>query len=463
MSRPSEVIALLAEGGVLRGVRFAPRGRDAWTRTDGGVWPLEDAAADVAEAAEQGTVVESDTPLARAFSAARAALGARRVVIALPLSRLLVRVLNFPVELREDLAEAVTLQMDKLSPFPGEELSVGFEIVSETETSLRVFAAALPAAVFEDLGAALRAAGLQVLRTDASVLGWFRTVRGPCHLDRPGRRVVLANPDGGWDLLVLDQGVPVLVRGLGALPDDDSLVREVTLSLLNAELEAGHGAVAELVVLSRQPLAAALRARLEELAGAPVRVAAPPSEDGGVEGVALRTGEEATLDLTPQAWRDAVKEETVRRRVLTGVGAALAVWTLGMGVLFSGPVVYRQLAARQTQASRAHFKAHKAVADTRERVNLIQAYTDRTYSALEMLKLVSECLPPGITLAGFTYRRDDGVRISGDAVQPTLVYDFKNAVTENPLFETVGLVGPSASKGLHKFDVDAKFKGVTRK
>jgi hypothetical protein len=60
-------------------------------------------------------------------------------------------------------------------------------------------------------------------------------------------------------------------------------------------------------------------------------------------------------------------------------------------------------------------------------------------------------------------RREDGVKISGEADQPTLVYDFKNAVTEDPLFESVSLTGPSASKGKHKFDVDAKFKGVTRK
>jgi hypothetical protein len=44
-----------------------------------------------------------------------------------------------------------------------------------------------------------------------------------------------------------------------------------------------------------------------------------------------------------------------------------------------------------------------------------------------------------------------------------LVYDFKNAVTEDPLFETVSLMGVSASKGKHKFDVDAKFKGVAQK
>ncbi len=458
----NELIALLAENECLRGVRFAARGRDAWTRTGGGVWPIEQPQAATEEPA-QGEVVESDKPLARAVRAAKGALGARQVVIALPLSRLLVRVLKLPVEVREDLAEAVALQMDKLSPFPGEELSVGCEILSETETGLWVFAAVLPAAVFEELGSALNHARLQVTRTDISALGWFRSLCGPLQLTRPGRRILLMDLDGGWDLMVLDHGVPVLARGLGEIADADVLLREMTLSMLNAELEAGHSPVADVLVVSKVAPPAETVRRLEALMGVPVRHQTPPSEEGGIEGVALRTGEGAMMDLTPQAWRDAVKEAHLRKRVLTGVAAAVALWAVFMSVLFSGPLVYKQLTARTRAASKAHAKAYRAVSDTRERVNLILSYTDRTYSALDMLRMASGYLPVGITLTGFNYKREDGVKITGEADVPTLVYDFKNAVTEDPLFETVSLLGVSASKGKHKFDVEAKFKGVTPK
>lgn len=460
----NELIALLAEKACLRGVRFALRGRDGWTRTGGGVWPIEEPQeAAEGEGAAQGTVVESDKPLARAVRAAKSALSARQVVIALPLSRLLVRVLKLPIEVREDLADAVALQMDKLSPFPGEELSVGCEVLSETDTGLWVFAAAMPAAVFEELGSALSEARLQVMRTDISALGWFRSLCGPLQLTRPGRRILLMDLDSGWDLMVLDHGVPVLARGLGEMSDADTLVRELMLSMLNAELDAGHSPVTDVLVVSRTAPSAELARRLEELAGVPVRHQAPPTEDGGIEGVAIRTGEGAALDLTPQLWRDAVKEAKTRKRVLTGVAVATAAWAVFMGALFSGPLVYKQLTERTRGASRAHAKAFKQVSDTRDRVNLILSYTDRTYSALEMLRLAAGYLPQGITLTGFNYKREDGVKITGEADVPTLVYDFKNAVTEDPLFEAVSLMGVSASKGKHKFDVDAKFKGVAQK
>jgi hypothetical protein len=458
----SEIIALSIGDLGLRGVCFAPRGHEGWTRTGGGVWPIEapQGAVQSAEGDDQqeGTVVEDDKPVARAVRAAKSALGARQVVIALPLSKLLVRVLKMPVEVREDLADAVSLQLDKLSPFPGEELTVGYEVLSETETSLWVFAAAMPAAVFEELGSALNLSKLFVSRTDVSALGWFRSLSGPLQLTRPGRHVLLMDPDGGWDLMILDHGVPVLVRGLGPMADADALVREMTLSLLNAELEAGNSPVSDVVVVSKEAPSPEVVQRLEALLGVPVRHQVPPSEDGGIEGVAVRTGEGASLDLTPQVWRDAVKEARIRKRVMTGVFAAMAVWAVFMGVLFAGPLVYKQMTERVRVAAKAHAKAFKQVSDTRERVKLILSYMDRTYSPLEMLRMTSGYLPQGITLTGFNFKREDGIKISGEADVPTLVYDFKNAVTEDPLFESVSLTGPSASRGKHKFDVDAKFK-----
>ena len=470
MNGKNDIIALLAEGGVLRGVKFAARGRDSWARTGGGVWPLVAENAETEDAAEQEsaddateTVVEGDKPLTRALTAAQSALGARQVVLSLPLSQVLVRVLKMPVEVREDVADAVALQLDKLSPFPGEELSVGCEVLSEGETHLWVFAAALPEAVYEGIGTALREAKLQTVRTDVAALGWLRALSGPCQLMRHGRRVVLMDPDGGWDLLVIDDGVPVLVRGLGEHTSAGDIARDLTLSLLNVELEAGGGAVTETLVVSRNAPSQELLDKLREVTGSNVRHVVPPSEDGGVEGVALRTGEGAMLDLTPQTWRDEIKEARLRKRMMTGAGIAMAIWAVYMGVLFAGPQVYKQLTARERKASAAHSRAYKQVSDTRERVRLIEAYTDRTKSPLELLRTVSEDLPQGITLVGFTFKRGDGLKISGEADQPNLVYGFKDAVTANPLFETVTLNGPSISRTKHKFDVDAKFRGIEAK
>ena len=462
----SEVIAIAAEREGLRGVRYTPRGRDAWVRTGGGVWtfeaPHKAMDADGVATEDGAALVEADKPLARAVCAAKMALGAHQVVLGLPLARLLVRMIRLPVEVRDDLADVVALQMDKLSPFPGEELSVGYEILSESEKELWVFAAAMPVAVFKELVVALQIAKLNVVRTDATVLGWFRSLCGPCGFTNAGRRLVLMDPDDGWDLLVVDNGVPVLVRGLGALVDAAAFIREITLSLMNAELDAGHQPVVDVLVISGKAPTPELSAKLMDLTGVEVRYMEPPATDGGVEGVALRSVEGASLDLTPQIWRDEFKAARIRKRILTGAGIALGLWALLMTILFSGPLVYRQMTARVNKASKEHAKAYKQVSDTRERVKLISAYMDRSFSALELLRMGAVNLPPGITLIGFNYRRDDGVKFSCEADAANLVYDFKDLMTADTLFETVTLIGPSLNKNKHKFDVEAKFKGAKK-
>jgi len=469
--KQSEVIAWVIERAALRGVRYGARGRDGWQKSGNGLWPLQTEAelspkAETPEEAapEEGTVVDADKPLARAVREAKGATGARQVVLALPLSRLLVQVMKFPAEMRDDLTDAVALQMDKLSPFAGEELSISHEVLSEGETDLWVLGAAMPTIVFEDIGTALQLSKLHIARTDIASLGWFRTLCGPLNLMRPGRRVLLMDMDDGWDLVVIDHGVPVLMRGLGVIPDTDTLIREITLSFMSAELEAGTLTPSEVLVISAAKPTAEQATRITELLGAPVHHHLPPDPDGGADGVAIRTYEAATMDLTPAAWRTAVKEARVNKRVMTGVAIAMVGWAAIMGTLFGVPAVYKQMTKRTRQQSTQIASAYKQVSDMRERVHLIQSYMSYTNSALEILRISTELLPDDITLYGFSYEKGENVKITGEADIPQSVYDYVDAMKKEPLFETVTFTGPTTTaKGKQKFDLDAKFHGAQPK
>jgi len=229
---------------------------------------------------------------------------------------------------------------------------------------------------------------------------------------------------------------------------------------MSAELEAGACQSSEVLLVSNNPPDTDRDSRIQKLLGAPVHYHKPPHEDGGVEGVALRTRENASMDLTPAVWRTAMHEAKITKRVYTGLALAMTLWAIIMGCLFGAPRYYKFRADRCKAYEKAHAKAYKQVADTRGRVQLIESYMDRSRSSLEMLRIASEALPQGVTLAGFTYKKEEGVKINGDADEPSLVYAYKDAITANPLFEAVTLAGPSASRGRHKFDIDAKFKGV---
>ena len=98
----------------------------------------------------------------------------REVVLALPLNRLLVRMVRVPAE--ADAIETALPILKAASPFPDDALTVGCETVREDESGKIVIAAALPESAADDIGEALDAAKLSVTRIDALVLGQLRGI-----------------------------------------------------------------------------------------------------------------------------------------------------------------------------------------------------------------------------------------------------------------------------------------------
>ncbi|MBQ6008229.1 MAG: hypothetical protein IJL17_06805, partial [Kiritimatiellae bacterium] len=213
-----EVTVLGIEGAFLRGVRLEER-NGAFTCTDVESWPLGEEAGEgnagetpaVASAGETPatpndapveTVVEEDKPLARALRAAVKHFEQSEFTLSLPLSKLLVKSVRMPVEAREDLLGAATLELDGISPFPDEVLTPAAEVVSETDSEIQVLVSALPASSAEEIGSALAAAHVHVTRTDATALGWLRSLWPRLCEVEARRRLVLMDLGDGWDLAV---------------------------------------------------------------------------------------------------------------------------------------------------------------------------------------------------------------------------------------------------------------------
>ena len=432
-----------------------------------------------------------------ALKAAAKRFGTHEVVLSMPLKSLLVKVSRTSVEDCDRLSEVASEEIGSVSPFPDETPVAGTETVAETDRDLVSVFAALPEAGASEIGDALDEAKVRVLRTDVTALGWLRTLwpvifggtgngeRGMENGDDPtldtqlltldtqpstgDRKVVLMDFDDGWDMVVLDESAPSLLRGLGDITDPAELGREVMLSLLRAGVATE---TKEIVIFSKTPVDEGIVARLSQLA--PVRCVPLLGNGewgtgdgealfGGVEGVARRTQEGSSLDVTPADWAELRTEARFKRKLFAFLVAAAAGWVLLMGVLFGVPFVYGQMTERQKTLSKRHARAYGEVKEMRDKVKLVQQYSDHARGSLEMLKAVSDRMPEGITLTSFTYRRGERLSIVGEAEQPTDVYEFKNALTEaateddEKLFTEVTLTGPSQSRGVHKFSIEGSF------
>ena len=398
-------------------------------------------------------------------------------VLALPLSRLVVKMVR--VAEGEDPVAVATPVLAALSPFPDEPLTVSCETVSETEKGRVVLAAALPESAADDIADALDAAKVNVTRVDALALGELRALWGQLGDaassrvrdggDSSATRQDAASPNGYGtrklvllknvdciSLFVLDDDVPSAVR---AITSDGDLRREVMLSLLEAEDFAGGKPLSEIVV-SGDVDATGLEAF------APVRRIEGAGEEAVFAGIEARSADPAALDVLPDSWREVLDETRFKAKLNKFLAIAGGIWALVMLVLFGVPVVFGLLTDHQRTLSREHSRQYKAVLATKEKVNLVRKYSDHSRGALEIMKAVSDTLPMPedadsscIELNSWNFKREEGVRFSGEADTAALVYQFKDALIDSGIFAEVNLQGPSAGKGnRQRFDIDCRFQ-----
>lgn len=360
----------------------------------------------------------------------------REAVLALPLNRLLAKMVRVPAG--EDAVAVAMPVLQALSPFPDEPLTVSCETVRETAEGSVVLAAALPESATDDLAEALDAQKLNVTRIDLLALGQLRAIWGRFDASDGKRRLVRITSPDGQALIVLDGDQPVALRGLADAGDRE---REEMLLLLEAESFGGPKPLAETVEVE--------------------------ASDAAVEGVAERSLDPSALNALPASWREVLEETRFKATLVRRLSVAVGLWLLVMGVLFGVPVVYGFMADHQKGLSRQHARQYRLVSDKKKKVDVFKEYSDHGRGALEIMKAVSDRLPAGVTLSNWSYDRKTGLRISGDAETDTEVYDFKNAMEElafgededaERVFQTVELGKLSMSKGRQRFDLDLGFE-----
>ena len=390
----------------------------------------------------------------------------REAVLALPLNRLLVKMVRVPQD--EDPVAVSEPILKTLSPFPDDALTVSCETVRDDEKGRVVIAAALPESAADDIGEALDAEKLSVVRIDSLALGQLRGIWNTLGESSARRLILLDSPDC-LSCIVLDGDQPSAIR---AITDRTNLWREVTLSLLEAEDFGGARKIDEIVVVGQDESDAGGESdegAFNVLAAfAPIR-RITVGADAALVGVAERAADEGGLNALPESWRELLEETRFKAKLIRYMAVAGGVWLLIMAVLFGVPTVYGFMTDHQKSLSKQHQRQYAAVKEMKAKVDLIHKYSDHARGALEIMKALSDRLPEGVTLSGWNYDRENGVRVSGDAEENAKdsIYEFKDAMDAmsdgedgegERIFGTVELTGPTTSKGGYRFDLDCQYQ-----
>lgn len=378
-----------------------------------------------------------------------------RLAIALPTDRVLLRMALLPSTDAEELQGMAELQTDKYSPFPVETMALGSEVIERTETSSLVAMAAVRRDVVEDAGRRFQEAGLPPDTVDVEALGWWWCLTGAGKVPSHGSQIFMRATADCMDMVVVRDGAPLLFRSLPPRPAEvsaqaqwvDECAEETGYSQTSLETEWGGADSPTLHVFHEEERPADWAEPLQKALGIETLFTHPLSELPPVsEGVARRLAEPAqplAMDLAPEEWRAADAARVLRRRLWRTGTVFLAVWAVGMGVFWTLLNLQRRGLERLAAEAAAVEEPSLAVRRLRAKTLELTRYADRTYSALECLRVVSEMLPAGVDLTTFVYRKDSTLSLRGEAEAPDKVYAFLQSLERTGLFPEVKSEGVS--------------------
>ena len=367
------------------------------------------------------------------------------LVLAVASDQALLRVANLPSTDAEELRGMAELQVDKFSPFPVENMAVSHDLLARTEAASRVLIAAVQRTHIEALRDLLGRAGLAPEHVDVEILGWWRLLKDAGRVAAQGRQILLVIDAQSTELIVAQDGDPVLFRALGShqhlspAESAQEIADEINYTLTSLESEWGlldHGA---LQIWRGDAVPAEFLARLREACAAPAEdhllADLAPLSEGLARRALYRTAD--ALDLAPAEWRAALGARRLRLHLLVAAGSFLLLWL----VLAAAGLIAFKLQTSRVTALRAEIKALQRQGDEvrqlQRQVRSLERYADRTFSALECLREVCDLLPPGIDLDQYNYKKYGSVNLRGEADVSDPIYDFFKALEKSKQFTAI--------------------------
>jgi hypothetical protein len=339
----------------------------------------------------------------------------------------------------------VELQMDQISPFPVDQLTISYEVLRQTENHSRVLAVAAQRKTVDALGDLFKAQNVYIRSLDAEVLAWWSLLIAYGQVPCQGRVILILEEHTEFSMIVVDDGVPVCFRSLELFHNftDEAVMREIVeemrYTLLSLEAEYGHRDGCTVEVWSESEFPEQLVNLLKEQCGGTINLHALGSIPPVSEGLALRTAERRLhhAELVPREW---IELQRRKRLMKIGTIATIALLSIWMAVISVTGAVFTFQRASYNRVRREALKYDapaRAAQAARDEMISLEKYADRSHSALECLRAVAVALPDGVEIASFTYKKDEAVSLRGSSGGAEAVYDFFQKLGASEIFTGV--------------------------
>jgi len=344
----------------------------------------------------------------------------RRLNIAwLPADQVLLRVLHLPVvEQQQELVSMVEFQLEKLSPFPVNQIVWSMEPLPRTRDGQQTVIVVIAAREVVE-------AFLGKLEADRYL---------PDRLEIPQLHQLVTTPvegDGAWIFPTREENrILCLVAWwfgdllrqvqLVYLPNSSQaptlLVDELNKTAWAGEMEGWFKGTPRWHLVAEAQLAAEWEPLLNQWSGEPVIVSEPPSQTALAELAAQRAARgESKANLLPVEYSVRYRQQLVDRLWMTGLGAVLGAYIVGVVIYFAFLFVLDWRKDGVEKQVKALSGSYTNAVRLKEKIDVLQNQLDLKYAALDAFKVVSEKLPEGLYLTSFTFSKGRTVTLAGNA------------------------------------------------
>ena len=332
-------------------------------------------------------------------------------VLGLPVALVLAQRLRLPTVEREEFDEMVRIQLEKAMPYSMDEMTTGFELVSQTEEGSVISAVAIHNEKLSELAAPLLSAGL--IPDQVTIYGAQRAAThapvGTALLIYPEHEAIVC--------AITEEGKLSFTRTLDAA-DPLQLQRDLPQLALSAELQGINTSFAKILLdeslYELRDTVQGIFASAVEL----IAVEVPPAD--------------TALNLLPESWRQrraqVVRRGEWRKRLLWAGGAYAGLMVLFLIWLLVLKLEIGRLGRRIARdESRTEF-----VKQTDAKWRALSPAIDPRYYPIEVLVHISENLPSAdVRITKFDQSARQ-VSVEGEANTAALAYQFADKVKKSP-------------------------------
>jgi hypothetical protein len=362
------------------------------------------------------------------------------------------RVLELPTTDPLEIVGMVELQMDQASPFPTDQLTLSYELLSETENHSRVLAVAAPRNGVDELGELFKTEHIYIRSLDAEILAWWSLLK--THSDVPcnGRVILFLEEHTEFSMVVVDEGVPICFRSLELFHDfsdetsQGEIVEEMQYTLLSLEAEYGHRDVDSIEVWSESDVPKTLCNRLSEKCSGTINLHDLQTIPSLAEGLALRAADHKAhhVELVPREWIELQRLKRFMRVTTLASIAVLSIWLAVISITGAIFAIKKSSFNRLKQEAATYSEPSLAAQAAREEIISLEKYADHSRSAIECLRAITETLPDGIKITAFSYKKGNVIRLGGTGERSSTISDYFERLGAVKIFN--GVANPKIIK-----------------